>query len=428
MLSVLPPLAGAAQPHVDSLVAHARQSLADGASGQAYALLITHEQTYAGEPDFDYWLGQAALDNDHPSEATLALERATIRRPAWAAARLALGRAHFALGNWLAAKNEFNHALSLALLPAERQRAEGYLAQIRQRQTADQRISASRLEWILGYDDNINTATAAETVAGLGDVPFQLSENSRQQNSTYAQLAFTTVHTRPLHGAWQGFAGASVKHKEAPNAHAYGSSEITLQGGVLRKSGNHSWVAGAQAGKFYLDDDPLYFYGSGFMNWQYQLAPGRRIHWFARHTQVNYTDGAAQSNDFTQTMSGIGGVLEKQHYALWLNGYGGWENTAAALTGDRTLAGVSAGIGVPLHKDLTWRANLAWQHKQYQNTLAFFGTARDDKYLNMDMELEWRFQPAWGIALRYAHTHNQANIELYHYERNNVSLILFHTF
>src|SRR5665647_1749441 len=73
----------------------------------AYELLMPLQSERAGDPEYDYLLGLAALDNGKPSEAVFALERVLAVNPNHAQARAEIARAYFALGERQTAKQEF---------------------------------------------------------------------------------------------------------------------------------------------------------------------------------------------------------------------------------------------------------------------------------------------------------------------------------
>ena len=61
--------------------------LGSGAADQAYEMLAAKEAEHAGDPNFDYLLGLAALDSGRPSRAVFALERVLAVDPGHARAR-----------------------------------------------------------------------------------------------------------------------------------------------------------------------------------------------------------------------------------------------------------------------------------------------------------------------------------------------------
>lgn len=65
---------------------------------EAYRLAQDLDKTYAGEPQFDYWFGRAALASGHFPEATFAFERILIGEPGHQPARIFLAQAYEKMG------------------------------------------------------------------------------------------------------------------------------------------------------------------------------------------------------------------------------------------------------------------------------------------------------------------------------------------
>ena len=102
---------GLTPARADEIVDRANALARQGNAAGAFALLEPLEPQRAGEIDFDYALGTAALDSGKPDRATIALERILAVDPNFAGARLDLGRALFAMGSDDLAKNEFETVL-----------------------------------------------------------------------------------------------------------------------------------------------------------------------------------------------------------------------------------------------------------------------------------------------------------------------------
>src|SRR5690606_19866528 len=63
------------------LIAQSRDQIRRGEAEAAYAALAARLDLYAGDPEFDYLLGIAALDSGHPGPALLAFERVLLVAP-----------------------------------------------------------------------------------------------------------------------------------------------------------------------------------------------------------------------------------------------------------------------------------------------------------------------------------------------------------
>lgn len=81
-----------------------------GQSDEAYARLVREETQRAGDIEFDYWLGVAALDSQRFVEATLAFERVSVQQPGNLGALVDIGLAYVALGDVERAREAFETA------------------------------------------------------------------------------------------------------------------------------------------------------------------------------------------------------------------------------------------------------------------------------------------------------------------------------
>lgn len=95
-LMLLSPLSLHAAPQ--PLLQQAEQLINAQRHAEAYTLLHEQELEYAGEPQYDYLLGLAALGAEMPEQAIFALERCVRVQPGHAAARMELVSAYTQLG------------------------------------------------------------------------------------------------------------------------------------------------------------------------------------------------------------------------------------------------------------------------------------------------------------------------------------------
>ena len=164
----------------DSVTQQARELLNNQQAASAYELLAPRGEERAGEPDFDYLLGIAALDSGRPGQAVFALERVLAVRPDDALARAEIARAYFALSEYQTSRQEFENAKGNSEVPATaRTTMDKYLALIDRAQRGSQRVSGY-IGFSTGYDSNVNSGTDETTVAIplINNLPFQLKGTS----------------------------------------------------------------------------------------------------------------------------------------------------------------------------------------------------------------------------------------------------------
>ncbi|MFG1488418.1 tetratricopeptide repeat protein, partial [Oceanospirillum sp. HFRX-1_2] len=74
---------------------------------RAYETLKPAELVYAGDAQYNYLLGMAAIDSGHPEDASWAFERVVAVMPHHAGARMDMARAFFQLKDYPRAEKEF---------------------------------------------------------------------------------------------------------------------------------------------------------------------------------------------------------------------------------------------------------------------------------------------------------------------------------
>src|SRR5882672_716578 len=146
----------------DALTDRAKRLLATNQSKQAYELLLPQEQARAGDPEFDYLLGIAALDVGEYERAVFALERVLAVQPNNHQARGEIAKAYLAMGERDAAKQEFETTRKQDIPPHAKAQIEQYLSQITAAETTQ--ISGF-IELGFGHDTNVNAATSSSQIA-----------------------------------------------------------------------------------------------------------------------------------------------------------------------------------------------------------------------------------------------------------------------
>src|SRR5690606_21397555 len=151
------------------LIAEGRELVGRGEAEAAYAALAAQLGLYAGDPEFDYLLGIAALDTGRAGEALLALERVLLVQPDHLQARAELGRAYLATGEYENARAAFRDVAARDIPPEARRLVGRYLGEIA-RLEPRQRIAITGLIGLeFGYDSDANVGSSSdEWILGNG--------------------------------------------------------------------------------------------------------------------------------------------------------------------------------------------------------------------------------------------------------------------
>lgn len=138
-----------------SVIQQGRAHLEQQDYKDAFYSFKQHESQYAGQPQFDYWYGVAALRQGLPTEAVTALERVVEKQPQHAGARLELVAAYIHLNQFDSAEQELNYLAGLNAPPRAQAAMERFRDLIAQRRTAaSKNPNLFTLSLDVGYDSN----------------------------------------------------------------------------------------------------------------------------------------------------------------------------------------------------------------------------------------------------------------------------------
>ena len=146
----------------DALTDRARQLLRDRQHREAYNLLLPQEPNRAGDPEFDYLLGIAAIDAGDPERGIFALERVLALQPNNHVARAEIARAYLAVGEREAARREFETVRKQRIPEEAKATVDRFLSAIAAGDVTQMR---GYIEAGFGYDSNVNSATSQSQIA-----------------------------------------------------------------------------------------------------------------------------------------------------------------------------------------------------------------------------------------------------------------------
>lgn len=185
------------------LLKEARDLLERDQATQAYRLLDGEAGQYAGEPEYDYLLGLAALRAGEAEQALFALERVVQTQPGHAAARMELVSAYMQLGMNAQAQQQ------LAILETQNPPEAAAEAMSRYQEILRPRLSGTPdpvrlLGLSVGYDDNVGSfpdmdlgflglavepeASPYHQLRGTIQEPVRLDEKRRLDVTLHGQL------------------------------------------------------------------------------------------------------------------------------------------------------------------------------------------------------------------------------------------------
>jgi tetratricopeptide (TPR) repeat protein len=412
------------------LLPQARRWINGGQAERAWKALDARVDDYAGDPEFDYLLGLAALDTARPGRAVFALERVLIVQPDFLPARAELARAYFALHEHENARREFE-AVSEREVPQEVRQVIGrYLDAIRFRERRDEPRFTASAEIEAGYDSNPNFGSASGRwvlADGTAVIPLGIS---RPRESMAIGAALAADWAVPIGGAWQWTVGGRAATRRYPSAHTLDQDQFDLNSGFAFRHGCHRIDMLLQAQHLELDGASFRDAGGGLAQWQCDLDARTRVGAYAQHFEFDFPNEGSRD----ARRSGLGltfaRVLDGAARPVVVVGVSGghersrrgFDNLSYDYRGLRAV--YSRAIGGQ------WRgfASLAYETREFDAPEPFFGVVRSDHQADLQLGAERALSSQWTVAPTIGWTRNRSNVAPNDFRRTQAGVALRYRF
>lgn len=408
-------------------VRRAQELMRTQQAAQAYELLAEVEYEGAGDVEFDYLFGTAALDAGKPDKATLAFDRVLAVNPNHAGALVDKGRAHALLGQRDEARAHFLQALGLSPSAATRAKLEGFVAQL---DRADSKWSRQAyLAATLGHDSNVNSSTDQRDVfVPVFDTTLPLSDRNVRTPDSFGMVS---GGGEIAYGGDMGagfFAGLDASVRKNADAGEFDLANIDVRVGPLWRSDSVQLKLSANLGRTYLDSDLNRRHTGLGAEMRYSLGNYDQVIAIGQYTRLRYADEETRVFDANHSLAGIG----------WLHAYDRLNNPIVFLGayvgkeqdrnnnpfGGRNFYGLRLAGQIGLSPKSTLVVNLSGLASSYDVQNTVFRVERDDKRYDLTIGLNYQMKPDLLLRPQLWFTRQQSNVVIFDYERSEASLML----
>ena len=404
-----------------------------GKAAEAYSLLEPFEFEQSGNIKFDYLLGIAALDSGKPDKATLAFERVLAADPNFVGARIDMGRAYFALGDFTRAKTEFETVLTQNPPPAARATIDKYMVAIEKQESAKKTKGTGYIEASVGHDSNVNYATSQSQIGvpALGNLIFTLNPTGVKSPDDYLGFALGGEVTHQVNPTLGLYAGADVRNRTNATQDRFDSTSLDARAGVALGEGANVVRLGVLAGKFELDGKNNRDTDGVNAEWRHLINPANQVSAFGQYARYRF-DSAFDS---TTNMS-VNNFDQSTYGGNWLHIFNDGKGlvSASLFTGEdraplradggKGFTGLRLGGQVQLNEKTELFAGLGAQFSKYHvENLAFIAT-RDDKQYDANLGINWHYDKLWTVRPQISYIRNNSNIVIYRFDRTDVSITI----
>jgi len=403
----------------DALTDRARRLLEQKQPQQAYDLLLPQEGARAGDPEFDYLLGIAAIDAGHAERGVFALERVLAVQPNNHVARAEIARGYLALGERDSARREFETVRQQQVPPEVKATIDQYLSAIA---VSDVTQISGFVELGAGYDTNVNSATGSSQLAvpSLGGAIFTLDPTATRREDSFTSLAGALNLTHKVSREWALVGSAAGAQKW--NTHADQFDTLTLDGtlGARWSAGDNAVTLAGQFQDFELDNRRYRETKGGIAQWQHNLDARSQMTLYGQYADLHYPTQDIRDANRSVVGAAYGKVFSGAYSpVLFLSAYGGTEKPKADNVPHLGDDLYGARLGGQLRLALGWTTfgNVAYEHRKYGGPDPTFLETREDNQTDASVGVAYLVRPAMTLVGQVAYTSNDSNIQLNKFNR-----------
>ncbi len=392
----------------------------------AYQLLEPLESKYAGDINYDFLLGIAAVESNNVTRGAFALERVLALEPSHKDARAEMAKAHYLLGETEASKVEFNHVLNQNP-DAETKKTITKLLTAIDKNTGITTTYGAYLEAGLGWDSNVSSAPGIASIGipGFGGINVSLGNAAKKNSDNFMNLAAGISVRHPVTDEFAVFGNASVTGRFNGSETDFNNSLVDFNAGYQYQRAKNSFSLAAQNNYFQLDNASFRHAFGATAQWLYNIDAFNQAGVYGQFTRLKYADNKIRNADRTIIGLNAGHVFQGDFKpVVFASLYGGREDALDSSVDflDQDVFGVRAGGQLSFSPIWHFNAIVSYEQRNNDANDPFFLTKRKDDQYDALLGLVYLPAPSWSIRPQIAYTKNESNIDLNGYERQSISV------
>lgn len=409
------------------LLQDADKLIKSGMAAEAYALLEPEQSIRAGDPDYDYLLGIAALDSGKPTLAIFALERVLAVQPKHLQARAEIARAYFASGEKVAAKKEFESVQSQNPPKEVNATIQKFLDAINQGRDGKDTVLSGYLDVSIGNDSNVNSATANNQVAipAFGGAIATLSASGVETRDSFSTVSGGANVRHAISSDLLLFGGANINQRMYSTQNSFNTGGVDGNVGLNLTRGVDNYSAALQVQSFSVDNK-RYRNGTGMtVQWQRDLKNSSQASSYFQYTDLKYPDQSMRDASRYVLGAAYAGVMGGDYApAVYAGLYAGREKEKQAgvpYLGHK-LYGVRAGGELNVYPETKLFGSVSVESRRHGGEDPIFLVARKDTQTDLKLGVRYVMDKLWTLTPQFGYTKNKSNIAISDYKRSIISV------
>ena len=385
---------------------------------EAFDLGMRNERL-AGDPQYDYFFGVAAIDSGRASLGVLALERVLLDNPGNDLARLELARGYFVISDFERAREEFQFMRGKDLPANVRASVERYLTSIRESDPQFRTVRRTFFEYAMGHNSNVNSATSASTIDIPSVGPITLGSSSSPSPSALTQVSVGTQIQGPFRVDTKYMIGLEANYRGHAQRDTFDQGSLTALGGLDFDLGSSSLKTSGYFSRALLNYERFRDTTGLVLDWSRPLSKQTQLRTSFGYSQLRHGEAnVARDANLVSASAGLNRFLGTSWRVSMDLDVNLAEEQNIRDRGDfhRGILGVRSGFS--FYPGGRWigsaGAGLSWSGYKDMDPLML--ERRRDGLLSLDVGMQHQLTPGWVARGDLAVFRNQSNLELYSYD------------
>lgn len=286
----------------------------------------------------------------------------------------------------------------------------------------------------MGTDSNVNSAPTEEGFTNLlpGLTP---DPDSIEQDDVFTNLTASWQITHPIAPGWLANGSITGSMRKNADYDQFDNMTATLQAGITKLYKDSRYKASILSQQYNLDGDDYRSLNGLNMDWRYAISQKSNITTAFQYADLEYPDTPSKDSSLMSINLGY-----SQSFAImfsptvFISASVGSEtakedNPASQSITERDITGLRAGVMLGLSQKTALQLAGAIQTSEYAGPHILNLTAnREDDHVSTDLNLLWLFARDWRLDARFSYSDNRSNVEIFRYDRTQVSLNLNYAF
>lgn len=390
-----------------------------GKAAASYQLLMLHADEFAGTFEYDYLLGQVAIDAGQPLEAIFALERVIDQKPEFAPARAEIARAYFLIGENEAAKKAFTEAQKSQMPADAKKLIDTYLSTIDERILGAYSKSSFYLAAGAGYDSNVNSATSTSQIA----VPTgTINILSPEADSSVGLLQGGGMFSKAITKNINVYGSGDLRFYETFDEPDFATQILDGVIGLHLLQGVNQYRIALVGQVFALDDKANRNLIGLNGQWQRTIDAANQLTLFGQYASLRFPDAARLDvNQLSIGTTWLHLYTGANQPVTYLTVYYGNEAEQTDISGSefvgRDYYGMRAGARIKTSARMMWSGVLTYQHSKYGGVNPLFGETREDDFADLTLGANYLYSDGWSLLPEITYSNNDSVLAINSYDR-----------